>query len=103
VRGAGEIYVAMRLVSLVLIVAAIVLMGGDVIATLDKGGDITVRSADQIWTLLSSHSADAAKSWMEHKLAGSLSHGIEAALALPAWAITGVPGVILAFAFCRRH
>jgi hypothetical protein len=96
-------YVAMRLISLVLIASAIVLMGGDVIATLEKGGDVTVRSADQIWTILSSHGADAAKTWMEHRLPGVLSHGAESAFALPAWAITGVPGVILAFVFARRH
>ena len=96
-------YVAMRLVSLVLIASAIVMMGGDVIATLEKGGDVTVRSADQIWTILSSHGASAAKTWMEHRLPGFLSRGAETALALPGWAITGVPGVILAFVFARRH
>jgi hypothetical protein len=96
-------YVTMRVVSLLLIVVAIVLMGGDVITTLEKGGDITVRSGDQIWTILNSHSADVAKAWMEHRLPAALTHGVYVSLALPAWAITGVPGVILAFVFGRRH
>jgi hypothetical protein len=96
-------YVVMRLVSLVLVVAALMMMGGDVVTSLEKGGDITVRSFDQVWALFGKHSIDASKGWLEHTLPGFLSHGVEAGLALPGWAVTGVPGVILAFIFGRHH
>jgi hypothetical protein len=96
-------YVAMRLVSLMLVVLALVMMGGDVITSLEKGGDITVRSLDQVWALFNKHSIDGFKGWLEHTLPPFLSHGVEAGLALPGWAVTGVPGVILAFVFGRRH
>ena len=101
--GNGPMYVVMRLLSLVLIVSAVVMMGGDVITTLEKGGDLAVRSADELWAVLNKHSADVFKASIDRSLPAFLSHGIESALALPAWAITGVPGVILAFVFGRRH
>ena len=39
---------AMRFLSLVLIVLGLMLLGADVIASLEKGGEITVRSLDQV-------------------------------------------------------
>ena len=39
-------FVLMRLVSLVLIVAALMLLGADAVTSLEKGGEITVRSLD---------------------------------------------------------
>jgi hypothetical protein len=95
-------FVVMRLLSLVLVVAALMLMGGDVITSLEKGGEITVRSFEQVWLLLNKHSAEAFRAWLDRSLPTFLSHGVEAALALPGWAVTGVPGVILAFVFGRR-
>ena len=95
-------FVVMRLVSLLLVVCAIMMMGGDVITSLEKGGEITVRSFNELWALYSKHGAEAFSAWLDRSLPTFLSHGVESGLALPAWAVTGVPGVILAFAFGRR-
>ncbi len=43
--------VVMRLVSLVLVVAALMLLGADAVTSLERGGGITVRSIDQVWAL----------------------------------------------------
>jgi hypothetical protein len=94
--------VFMRLVSLVLIVAALMLLGADAITSLEKGGELTVRSLDTIWGMLHPHSLADFKSWVHHSLPG-MAQGIYSFLALPGWAATGVLGVIFAFVFGRKH
>lgn len=94
--------VFMRLISLVLIVVALMLLGADAITSLERGGELTVRSLDAIWGMLHPHSLDAFKGWVHHHLP-SMAQGIYSFLALPGWAATGVMGVILAFVFGRKH
>ena len=94
--------VVMRLISLVLVVSALMLLGADAVTSLEKGGEITVRSIEQVWALFSKGGADAFKVWTEHYLPGPVPHWIASVLTLPGWAVTGVLGVILAFLFGRR-
>lgn len=91
---------ALRLVSLFLIVAGLVLLGADAIASFDKAGELTVRSVDQLWAALDTGSLAAFKTWLEHSAAWA-AHGVETAMTLPGWAVTGVPGVLLAFIAAR--
>jgi hypothetical protein len=93
--------VLMRLVSLVLIVAALMLLGADAVTSLEKGGEVTVRSLDTVWGLLSPATLDGFKGWVQNHAAAS-AQAVYSALALPAWSITGVLGVILAFVFGRK-
>ena len=44
-------FVILRLVSLILIVAALMLLGADAVTSLENGGEIIVRSLDQVWAL----------------------------------------------------
>lgn len=94
--------VALRFISLILIVFALMLLGADLITSLEKGGVITVRSIEQVWALFNKHSEVAFAGWLQHSLPAPVSGGIAAVLHLPAWALTGVLGVILAFLFGRR-
>ena len=94
--------VVMRLVSLILIVAALLFLGADAVSSLERGGELTVRSLDTGWKMLEPHSLQAFKSWVQNN-AASMAQGVYSSLALPAWAATGVLGVILAFVFGRRH
>jgi len=96
-------HVFMRLVSLILVVTALMLLGADAVTSLEKGGQITVRSLDTVWALFDKGAADAFKAWNGAHLPGALSRIIASALALPGWSITGVLGVILAFIFGRHH
>jgi len=90
-------YVVLRFLSLILIVVALMLLGADVVTSLEHGGQITVRSIGQVWAILDKSGAEAFKAW-----ASSSMPFMGSVLALPGWAVTGVLGVILAFLFGRR-
>ena len=95
-------YVALRLVSLFLIVIGLMLLGADLITTLEHGGEVTIRSLDYVWGAIHRESIDGMKNWLQHKAPAPVTHGIESFLALPGWAVFGVLGVVLAFLFGRR-
>jgi hypothetical protein len=94
--------VFMRLLSLILIVAALLFLGADAVSSLERGGELTVRSLDVVWNMIAPHSLLAFKSWIQNN-AAFMAQGVYSSLALPAWAATGVLGVIFAFVFGRRH
>ena len=91
----------MRLVSLILIVSALMLLGADTITSLERGGEITVRSLGTVWAIIDSDGLTHFKDWVQHYLP-FLAQGIYSSLALPGWAVTGVIGVLLAFVFGRK-
>src|SRR6185312_16621462 len=93
--------VLMRLVSLVLIIAALMLLGADAVTSLEKGGEVTVRSLGTVWGLLDPGTLDAFKAWVQNHAAFA-AQAVYSALALPGWSITGVIGVVLAFVFGRK-
>jgi hypothetical protein len=93
---------ALRFVSLVLIVIALMLLGADMVTSLQKGGQIAVRSIEQVWRFFGQGSLDGFKVWIEHSLPSPVPDFFYSVLALPAWALTGVLGVVIAFLFGRR-
>src|SRR5258708_34752295 len=93
--------IVMRLVSLVLIVSALMLLGADAVTSLEKGGEITVRSLDAVWSIIDDDGLNNFKDWVQHYLP-FLAQGVYSSLALPGWAVTGVLGVIVAFVFARN-
>lgn len=94
--------VFMRLVSLILIVAALLLLGADAVSSLERGGQLTVRSLDTVWAMLNPASLVAFKSWVQNTLP-FMAQGVYSFLSSPGWGVTGVIGVTLAFIFGRRH
>ena len=100
--GQTRMSVVLRFISLLLIVVALMLLCADLITSLEKHGQITVRSLEQVWELASKTGAAGFKSWLDHALPGPVASSISAALTMPAWALTGVLGVVLAFLFGRR-
>jgi len=94
--------VFLRLVSLLLILVALMLLGADAVTSLEKGGDVTVRSLGFIWGLFNPGALDAFKSWVQNHAAFAAQF-VYSALSLPGWSVTGVLGVILAFTFGRKH
>ena len=91
----------MRLIALIMITTALFLLGADALTSLEKGGEITVRSLNLIWSLVDGHSLAAFKDWVQHKIP-FLAQTIYSALAMPAWGPMGVIGVLIAFIFGRR-
>ena len=53
-------FVVLRLISLILVVAALMLLGADAVTSLENGGKITVRSLDQVWALFDHGDANRA-------------------------------------------
>ncbi len=95
-------FVALRFISLILIVFAIMLLGADIVTSLEHGGQITVRSIDQVWAILDKAGDAGFKSWIGRSFPTFLAGWTYSVMALPGWGVTGVIGVILAFLFGRR-
>ena len=93
--------VLMRLLSLILIVVALMLLGADAVTSLEKGGEITVRSLAMVWGLFNQGALDGFKNWVQNHAAFAAQF-VYSTLALPGWSLTGVTGVILAFIFGRK-
>jgi hypothetical protein len=91
-----------RFISLILIVMALILLGADLVTSLEKGGQVTVRSIGQVWLLLEKPGAQAFNSWLVQTLPPPVPGWVDAVMALPAWALTGVLGAVLAFLFGRQ-
>jgi hypothetical protein len=96
-------HTALRLISLTLIALALMLLGADFVTSLEKGGEITVRSVEQVWAMFSADGPAAFRVWAEHHWPPAALHALQAVLTLPGWAVTGVPGVILNFVSGRTH
>jgi hypothetical protein len=90
----------MRLIALAMIVTALVLLGADALTSLEKGGEITVRSLGLIWSIIHPGSLAQFKDWAQHTF---LAQTIYSALAMPGWGLIGVFGVLIAFIFGRKH
>jgi hypothetical protein len=93
----------MRFVSLVVVVIALMLLGADLVTSLenlDKGGHITVRSLATIWSLLDQGSLDGFRHWAS-QLSGFLAAAIDWLLGIYGWFAVGVIGMAMAFFFGR--
>ena len=99
-RYVSAMAVLMRLISLILIVIALMLLGADAVSSLEKGGELTVRSLDTVWGMVIPQPG-AFKVWL-HDHAAFIAQPVYSFLASPGWGVTGVIGVILAFVFGRR-
>ncbi|HEY1710966.1 MAG TPA: hypothetical protein VGG10_22065 [Rhizomicrobium sp.] len=97
------LFVVLRLISLVLIAFALMLLGADLVSTLEKGGEITVRSLADVWALFDRAVLMAFRAWMSRSLPSVLVSFAEAVLRLPGWGFFGVIGVIIAFLSGRHH
>lgn len=95
-------YVALRFISLILIASGLMFLGADLITSLEKHGGWSLRSVDQVWMLFSKGSEAAFNAWMQRTLPAPVGHWIASMLAVPAFAFTGVLGVVLAILFGRR-
>lgn len=88
-----------RLIGLVLIVLALMLLGADLVSTLEKNGETVMRSFDQILLLVG---VDA-KPWLQQLLSPPFANGFVAVLSWPGWAVLGIPGAILGMLAAGRR
>jgi hypothetical protein len=95
-------YVVLRFISIVLIGVALMLLGADLITSLEKGGVLGARSLEQVWVLFGKSSEAAFTAWLQHAMPAAVARWIGAVLSLPAWSVPGVLGVVLAILFGRH-
>ena len=81
-----------RWFSLVLMVIALMLLGADVVNTLEKHGELVMRSLEQILMLFAIDS----KLWVQTNLPPQLANVFILIISWPGWLTFGVLGVILA-------
>ncbi len=93
---------AFRFIAFLLIVAALMLLGADVVTMLESG-EPKIRSIELLWNLIAVGGADAFKVWAQGALPGPLPEGVATLLSWPAWAVLGVIGVLLAILFRQRE
>ena len=96
-------FVVMRLISLILVVVALMLMGGDVVTSLEKGGHISVRSLAEVWELFDKGGVEAFKAWNAAHMPGFLAGAIAWLLGVWSWLVVGLIGIVLAFLFGQKH
>jgi hypothetical protein len=82
----------LRWLSLVLVVLAVMLMGADLVSSLEKGGAIFLRSFAQVLMLFGADSL----TWVQGNLPQPLAGACETVLSWPGWLVIGVPGGVLA-------
>jgi hypothetical protein len=83
--------VLFRWFSLTLIVLALMLLGADIISTLEAGTGVVVRPMDKVLLLFGLD----AKPWIQASFSPNVSNALVAVLSLPGWATLGVVGVML--------
>jgi hypothetical protein len=93
---------ALRFISVILIAFGLMLLGADLITSLEKGGVLQARTIEQIWALFSKGSEMAFNAWVQRALPVPLARLIGSILSLWAWSIPGVLGVVLAILFGRK-
>jgi cytochrome bd-type quinol oxidase subunit 2 len=91
-----------RFIALVLIVLGLMLLGADVVTMLESGGEPRLRSLADVWSLFTASGVASFQAWIANILPAPVPDGVATILSLPAFAVFGVIGVILAVLFRER-
>jgi hypothetical protein len=84
--------IVLRFISLTLIALGLMLLGADIVSTLEKKGGIVVRSLDRILGLFGADS----KTWLTATFPDQVAQILITVLSWPGWVVLGVPGLVLA-------
>ena len=93
--------IALRLIALLLVTVALMLLGADLVTTLETGR-FTTRSIATLWTLFDRSEPAAAYVWADRNLPLFLSDWMKAFFSLWGWAVTGPLGCLLLLVFGKR-
>ena len=92
----------MSYVGLFLLALALMLLGADMVTSLEHGPQITLRSFQAVWSMFDAGSVMAFIAWMNQTLPPFLTSAILTILAIPAWSL-GFLGVIITFLTGRKR
>jgi|SRR5579871_1517800 len=91
----------LRLIALILVTLALMLLGADLVTTLETGR-FTTRSVATLWTLFDKTQPQALYVWADRNLPDLLSDWLRVLLSLWGWAVTGPVGCLLLLIFGKR-
>ncbi len=94
--------VLFRFIALILIVLGLMLLGADVVSMLESGKEPVLRTIENVWALFTATGVQSFKAWFAGLVPAPVMEGLQAFLALPAFAVFGVTGVFLALVFRER-
>ena len=89
-------------VGLFLLALALMLLGADMVTSLEHGPQITLRSFQTVWAMFDAGSVAAFIAWMNQTLPSFLTNAVLTILAIPAWSL-GFIGVIITFLTGRKR
>jgi hypothetical protein len=95
--------VFLGLISLILVVFALMLLGADMISSLEMRGHIVVRSVAAVWDAFDKGGPDLFRAWCAGHLPLFLQNAANWLLGLYGWAVPAVIGVPLAFFVSRKR
>lgn len=90
----------LRLTALILVAAALMLLGADLVTSLETGR-MTTRSLAHLWAFLDKSQPAAFLNWANYHLPAPLPEWLKFSLAFWGWAVTGVLALLL-MVFGRR-
>ena len=91
-----------RFLALILIVLGLMLLGADVVTMLESGQEPVLRTLENVWALFTATGVASFKAWIAGMVPGPFMDIFNALLSLPAFAVFGVIGVLLAVVFRER-
>jgi cytochrome bd-type quinol oxidase subunit 2 len=91
-----------RFLALILIVLGLMLLGADVVSMLESGQEPALRSVENVWGLFTATGIESFKVWFAGLVPAIVMDVFSALLALPAFAVFGVIGILLAVLFRER-
>lgn len=91
-----------RFLALILIVLGLMLLGADVVTMLESGREPALRTLENVWALFTATGVASFKDWFAAMVPGPAMDIFNALLSLPAFAVFGTIGVLLAVVFRER-
>src|SRR5207237_9116819 len=85
--------VLFRWLSLTLIVLALMLLGADIVSTLEAGSGVIIRSLDKVLLLFNMD----LKPWVQNTFSPSVANVLLSILSSPAWVTLGILGIVFSF------
>lgn len=91
-----------RLIAVIFIVAGLLVVGYDVISSLQAGQGFTALSLEALWTLINQPTLEGYRAWVTQTIPSPGPSISDSVLGFPAFAVFGVIGVLLGLLFQRR-
>ncbi len=86
---------------LFLVAIALMLLGADMVTSMEHPGQMTIRSFLDVWALFDRSGVVAFNVWTTH-LPGFVGGALQSVARIPAWSI-GVIGVVMTFLAGHKH